>query len=283
VASSPTPTPTPTATPTVTSTPTATPTGTPSPTVTPTAPSPDIEVSGNGLTIAHGDTTPDAADNTDFGSVDVGGPSIVRRFTVSNTGSTALTVTGIGVPTSFEQTGVAIFRSPIAAGSSADFDVRCRPAADGTFNGNVDVYSNDPDEPMYSFAIVCVVNALIPDVDVTGNNVSIALGDTTPDAGDNTDFGSTSVGGTLRRDFRIHNRGNTPLTLTGLSATGGFEFAFPGSSGVSVGDSIGPLRSGTIRLECPSASAGTYTGTLSISTTDPDENPYEFTIRCQVN
>jgi hypothetical protein len=238
---------------------------------------------GNGLEIVDGDTTPEVGDFTDLGSADQGGTRPTASFTVSNVGTASLHVTGASVPTGFEVVGVGIFLHPISAGSSGVLTIRCDTGAAGTFTGNVEISSDDPDEPVYRFAVTCRVAPLIPDVEVTGNSVVIPSGDTTPEAGDNTDFGAGIVGGTLRRDFRIHNRGNSPLTLTGLSLSGGFTFAFPGSSGVGVGSSIAALRSGTIRVECPTAAAGTYAGTVSIGTDDPDENPYEFAIRCQVN
>jgi hypothetical protein len=101
----------------------------------------------------------------------------------------------------------------------------------------------------------------------------IALNDNTPDTSDNADFGSTTVGGTLRRDLRIRNRGNTGVTVSSLSVSGAFLFAFPGPSGISAGQTLDVDPSGTIRLECQTASTGTYSGTVSVGTDDPDENP----------
>src|SRR5205823_3890290 len=56
------------------------------------SPEQEINVQGNGVSIASGDTTPDLADHTDFGSVNVSSGTIVRTFTIQNTGGAALSV-----------------------------------------------------------------------------------------------------------------------------------------------------------------------------------------------
>jgi hypothetical protein len=62
--------------------------------VTPTAASPEINLQGNGVSIVSGDTTPDLADHTDFGSVSTASGSVVREFTIQNLGTAALSLTG---------------------------------------------------------------------------------------------------------------------------------------------------------------------------------------------
>lgn len=61
----------------------------------PSASVPEIAVSGNSTEISDGDTTPSAADHTDFGSVLAAGGTVVRTFTIANSGSGALNLTGI--------------------------------------------------------------------------------------------------------------------------------------------------------------------------------------------
>jgi len=56
----------------------------------------------------------------------------------------------------------------------------------------------------------------LPDVDVKGNNTSIADGDSSPSSTDGTDFGQTTVGGgTVDRTFTVANTGAAPLNLSG--------------------------------------------------------------------
>ncbi len=47
---------------------------------------PEMDVAGNGVSIASGDVTPVAADHTDFGSAVSGGGTITRTFTITNSG-----------------------------------------------------------------------------------------------------------------------------------------------------------------------------------------------------
>jgi hypothetical protein len=55
---------------------------------------PEMGVLGNDVGIDDGDTTPGPEDFTDFGSADIGGGTVTRTFTVRNTGSGALALSG---------------------------------------------------------------------------------------------------------------------------------------------------------------------------------------------
>ena len=64
-------------------------------------------------------------------------------------------------------------------------------------------------------------DALAPEIDVKGNNVSIVSGDSTPSATDHTDFGSVSVSiGTVVRTFTIQNTGNGALSVSTPAISG---------------------------------------------------------------
>src|SRR5205085_651716 len=51
------------------------------------SPAPAIAVKGNSTTIANGDTTPSTADDTDFGAVNVTSGTVVKTYTIANTGA----------------------------------------------------------------------------------------------------------------------------------------------------------------------------------------------------
>lgn len=55
---------------------------------------PEIAVTGNGVNITSGDTTPVTTDHTDFGSTASGGGTITRTFTITNSGTAVLSLTG---------------------------------------------------------------------------------------------------------------------------------------------------------------------------------------------
>ena len=61
-----------------------------------TVTAPEINVTGNGVSIVDGDTTPSVSDDTDFGSATTS-TNIVKTFTIQNTGTGVLTVSSINI------------------------------------------------------------------------------------------------------------------------------------------------------------------------------------------
>lgn len=118
----------------------------------------EIDVSGNGVSIASGDTIPSAGDHTDFGSAAVSGGSVTRVFTVANTGSGTLSLTGTpkvalsGANASDFSVSVQP-ASSVAGGESTTFSVVFDPAAGGVKVATVTIASDDADEAGYSFAV----------------------------------------------------------------------------------------------------------------------------------
>jgi hypothetical protein len=132
----------------------------------PTSAAPEINVQGNGVSIASGDSTPSTADHTAFGSVTVG-ETLTRTFTISNSGTAALT--GVSVTVADGSSCAAAVNTvcataapfsvssapaaTIAAGSSSSFTVAFAPTAAGLVETVVTIASNDSDENPYTFAI----------------------------------------------------------------------------------------------------------------------------------
>ncbi|MFZ1699275.1 MAG: choice-of-anchor D domain-containing protein, partial [Pyrinomonadaceae bacterium] len=117
-----------------------------------------------------------------------------------------------------------------------------------------------------------------PEIDVLGNGISIADGDTTPSAGDHTDFGSATVHpGTVTRTFTIENTGTADLTLSNPTITGANagDFAVTASpvSPVTAGNST------TFQVTFDPSNPGLRTATVNIVNDDADENPYDFAIQ----
>lgn len=128
-------------------------------TVTPTAASPEINLQGNALSIVSGDTTPDVADHTDFGSVSTASGTIVRTFTIQNTGTANLSLTGanpyvtISGGNAADFTVTAIPSNNILAGNSTTFQVTFNPSADGVRTTTISIANNDSNENPYTFDI----------------------------------------------------------------------------------------------------------------------------------
>lgn len=113
---------------------------------------PEVELQGNGLAIAAGDTTPSAADQTDYGAL---GCSVQSSgvFVVLNTGLSPLSIGN------FTLSGNPAFvltpptTTTLAPGQSTSFTVAFNPILGVQAQATVGFTSNDPDEGSYSFAI----------------------------------------------------------------------------------------------------------------------------------
>ncbi|MBN2415136.1 choice-of-anchor D domain-containing protein [bacterium] len=248
--------------------------------------SPEMHVEGNSVLISDGDTTPDTADDTDFGSVAVASGTIVKTYTIYNTGSVDLSLLG-SPKVAVSGTHAAEFSvtvqpgSPIAPSGSVTFSVSFDPAGGGLREATLSITTNDPDENPYNFSIQGT--GLAPEMDVSGNGVSIADGDNLPSETDHTAFGEADVAsGSVVRTFVIDNTGNSDLSLTGspmvvISGTHAGDFQVtqqPDTSKLA-------YDGGTLTFQVtftPSAT-GVRSAAISIANDDSDENPYNFSIQ----
>ncbi len=256
---------------------------------------PEIDIKGNGVSITDGDETPSSSDFTDFGDVDIQIGTMSRTYYIYNTGAVNLNLTDQnspnGIYVTIDGTHSSDFTvtlqpaSPISSSSNDDFTISFNPSATGTRSAVVHVFSNDPDESEYTFAIQGT--GTTPEIDIQGNSQSIANNDNTPSSADHTDFGSVDVTGTnnIIRTFTIYNlnSGSYPglLTLSGsnpyVTISGAHAADFSIYSAPSQNITVGNSTTFMVKFD-PSAS-GTRTATISISSNDTDESPYQFTIQ----
>lgn len=118
---------------------------------------PEIAVSGNGVAIVAGDTTPQPEDYTDFGIVEEGSAPVARAFTVANTGAAPLVTSGLTLPAGF--TLVEGLSAIIAPGGSDTFTVQLDTAAPGTLGGPISFANGDADENPFLFHVAGAVTA----------------------------------------------------------------------------------------------------------------------------
>ncbi|MBL4595748.1 MAG: choice-of-anchor D domain-containing protein, partial [Robiginitomaculum sp.] len=246
---------------------------------------PEIDIAGNGNPIADGDTIPTLANNTNFGDVALVGGSNANTFIITNSGTDVLNLTGtprVGITganagdftlTTDAATSVAM------GGGTTMFTITFNPSALGARTASISIANNDADENPYTFAIAGT--GITPEIDIAGNGVSIADGDTTPALADDTDFGSVALaGGSNANTFTITNSGTGVLSLTGTprvaivgANAGDFTLTTDAATSVALG---GGTTIFTITFD-PSA-AGARTAVIIITNDDTDENPYTFTI-----
>ena len=123
-----------------------------------TATGPEMDVQGNSTSIADGDATPTTADHTDFGSTDITSGTIDRTFTIYNTGTSNLTLSGtpivvVGGTHSADFTVTSQPTSPVVASGNTTFTVRFNPSATGTRSATLSIANDDTDENPYNFSI----------------------------------------------------------------------------------------------------------------------------------
>jgi len=121
---------------------------------------PEMDVSGNGNSIADGDTTPSTDDHTDFGSVDVSTGTVVRTFTITNSGTATLNLTDsspyvtIGGTNAADFSVTSIPSSTVAsAGGTTTFQITFDPSTTGVKTATLSIANDDSDENPYNFSV----------------------------------------------------------------------------------------------------------------------------------
>jgi uncharacterized protein YkwD len=237
-------------------------------------PAPDLQVWANNRYIFPGDTTPSALDFTDFGNANVTQQSNVRDFQVRNGGTLALNLSGVsrvritGANAS-DFTVEVLPTATIAPGGNQPLRIRFDPSAYGLRTATVTIVSDDPDTPSYAFSIQGR-GVYRPIVQVSGKQVVIPSGDTTPTTADWTNFaGIDALDATKVRIFTVTNSGlknltfTGPVTLSGADAAKFVVFVQPGSV-------LAPGQSAQFRVRfTPAGQVGLARATVSVPTDDP--------------
>ena len=174
---------------------------------------PEMAVLGNGVTITAGDTTPAAADDTDFGDVAVTGGSLTRTFTISNSGGYTLTLTGSPL-ISLTGPGAGDFSvttqpvTPVGPNLTTTFTVRFDPTLTGTRAATVTIAYDDSNENPYTFAIAGA--GAIPTVQFTQAVYQI-----------NEDSSAAGPAVSLTRTGQLDGESRVQVSFTDNTASGG--------------------------------------------------------------
>jgi len=117
---------------------------------------PDINIMGNGITIALNDNTPSFSDHTKFTATNVSGETSIRTYTIYNTGTVdALTIgtITIGGPDASDFTITTAPASTVNQSGSTTLTITFNPSSSGEKIATVSIVNNDSDENPYGFAI----------------------------------------------------------------------------------------------------------------------------------
>lgn len=360
----------------------------------------NMNIQGNGVTILNGDITPSTTDGTDFGGAIFAGTDVEKTFTMQNLGSANLNLANPAVVLSDSTNGFSVSAqptiNPMLSSSNQTFKVKFNNSIPGTYINTVNIGSNDPDTPNYTFQIKATVaqpvittdtNSLsgftyalsqgpsatqdfmvngtnlgtdikvtassnweistnltydgnnvspwttlilprsstgavtnkkihvrlkdglavgsysgsvslsstgantqyvllsgevtmgIRDIKVTGKGTSIANGSTVPSGLNNTLFATQNLGNSQTKTFEIKNIGGAPLTLGNISIYGADAAAFSILNGPPLGVVLNQYQTASFETKFAPTTIGTKNATVSISSNDPDDNPYIFAIR----
>ena len=243
-------------------------------------PQPEVAIIGNGIEITDGDTTPSAADDTDFGQQELGGSPITKTYVITNTGFADLTLTlpiSLSGVESAEYSVTQPAASTLAAGAGTTFAISLNGSAAGVKGATVTLNNNDVGEGVYTFDITGVVVST-PVIEVIGNNNNIPNGSSPASAANGTDFGSVNISNASKTNvFTINNTGTTNLVITTPITIGGThagDFTVLTNPAANVAPGTGT----TFAVAFDASAIGTRNALLQILNNDADETPYTFEI-----
>jgi hypothetical protein len=221
------------------------------------------------------------------------GNTITINTTINTTGSSVVTVLNSGTAVlsataSITAGGPAISVAPTALqtinqGLTRNFTVSCLSATPGVLNGTLNFVTDDPSELSVDYPVTCVVADVPPDIDVspvpvTINALNNIFGPAGPPQSSTLTIANTAAvgGNTLNA---IAAQLTPPLSISQTNFT------------------LAPQANATFQVTCtPQVEVisfppfftftfgifGSFTQTLSFDTNDPDEDPANYTVTCNV-
>lgn len=190
----------------------------------------DIAVTNaTNIDITNNDNTPSLTDNTDFGDLDINANPATTTFTLKNVGTGPLTLNGT-TKVIVSGTGFALAQdaaASVAASGSTTFNITFDPNVTGAHTGTVTIYSNDCDEPTFTFSVQGngiggVPTAAALNFSSAGNNYITA------------NVGSKTVSGnyTVEMWVKPASLQNTTLFSTRVPSDGAFDIQLTNTGGL---------------------------------------------------
>jgi len=240
---------------------------------------PEINVQGNSTSIPVGSTVTSLANNTNFGSVNLGTQE-VKSYVIQNSGPGVLSVKGVSIggmnAGDFSLINPPVFPFTVAVNGTLTVYVRFMPGTTGVRNGIITVMSDDFDEEFYNYAVSGT--GVSPEINVSGNAATIADGSASFSNSNNTDFGASLLNIPVVRSFEIQNTGTGTLNISALTINGNnsSEFTFVNSANFPVTIASGGNYS--FAIQYLPVTVGTRTAQIAIQNNDADEFGYKFLI-----
>ena len=190
-----------------------------------------------------------------FGTIEAGQTG-QQTITIANTGTGPLEITGIESDVSGLTFEPSMFT--VEPNGSQTVTIRFPGSTAGTFLGNINILSNDPDRGTHTLSVSIIVQP--PPVPV------IAVQQTA------VNFGTVEFAQTVQQTITITNTGTAPLEITGIeSDVSGLTFE-PSMFTVE------PNGSQTVTVTFPSPTAGTFSGSINILSNDPERGTQTLSV-----
>jgi hypothetical protein len=183
-----------------------------------------------------------------FGSQPVGANSAPQNFTLTNTGSSPLSITGIGItgpnPGDFAQTNDC--GTSVAAGASCTFSVTFTPTGSGNRSATLNIFDNAGGSPQH--------------VSLVGTGIG-PMGTLSPTS---LSFGNQNVGTTSgAKGVQLKNTGNSTLTISSIAIGGTNTTDFAQTNNCP--GSLSPGAQCNINVKFSPTGIGTRTASLNVS------------------
>jgi Abnormal spindle-like microcephaly-assoc'd, ASPM-SPD-2-Hydin/Protein of unknown function (DUF1573) len=181
-----------------------------------------------------------------FGSV-VDGQTKAQNFTITNSGTSTLTISQIGISgVGYSVTGLTTPTS-IAAGQSTTFSAQFAPSSAGSLTGSVSITSNASNSPA---PVALSGTGLAASVTVSASPASLS-------------FGNVNTGNTSAKSVTLTNNGNASMTLSQIAVNGKDVHV----SGITTPTTIAVGKSAILNVTFTPASAESVTGNITVSST----------------
>lgn len=240
---------------------------------------PEIDITGNNISIINGDMTPTSADNTDFGKANKS-VAISKDFVINNAGPGKLTVSGISISgtntADFNVKSAPAFPFSVAPGAKQIITVEFKTTTIGNRTAMLNIASNDFDERMYAIAIQAA--GVEPKIAVKGNNILIIDGDATAGSANNTYFGDVKLGLSSTKNFDIQNTGTGTLTVSSVNLSGTNSNEFTVTSPATFPVTVAAGSSAPVTVKFTPTAIGIRNATLNIVNDDASTATYDFSV-----
>ncbi|EIJ43297.1 hypothetical protein BegalDRAFT_2446 [Beggiatoa alba B18LD] len=229
------------------------------------------------VTLLLGTTVIDGTTTIDLGTATIN-TYATKTFSIQNNSGSALTISNISLPVGFQLVGTL----PIVIGAG-QFDVltiKVDTTQLTNFSGLVSLTTNNLSQSLISFPVTVDVKTATVSSGGTETPVTYPtanLVDTETGLSVTTvNLGITETGSELLKSFTLKNTGSVPLVLSNLVLPEGFSLVGTFPSEIAIG------QVATIQVQVTTNTVGTYSGTLSFNTNDPNHSVYKVTLTAQV-